>query len=531
MSIRNTFFLLACFFSVSIMPAFNQAKIEDHKLILENQEDYNWWFGVINHGEQMPFYGEYSADIYGDNYGNQIVPFLIAKDGQYIWSEEPLKVDYKNGTLHVKSHGGEIFHSSEATSLKEAYKAASHKFFPPSGKLPDLSLFEAPQYNTWIELMYDQNQKDIMDYAKAILDNGFPPGVIMIDDNWQIDYGNWDFKPDQFPDPKAMIDSLHEMGFKVMLWICPFVSPDSRIYRKLRDEGLLLKEKNGNAAILRWWNGASGLLDFTHPDAVKWFEEQMDYLVEEYGADGFKLDAGDTRYYTDLVAHKDVTPNEHTRLYGEFGLKYPLNEYRANYKLGNQPLVERLRDKGHSWDDLQKLIPHILLQGIAGYAFTCPDMIGGGEYTAFLNNDRLDQKLIVRSAQVHALMPMMQFSVAPWRVLDTEHLAAVKKAVEIRQQHKDLIIDLAKSSAYNGEPIVRSMEYVFPHQGYAKVKDQFLLGDDILVAPLIENGTSQRQVIIPKGKWEDSKGNKINGPKTLTIDVALDELPYYKRIK
>ena len=104
--------------------------------------------------------------------------------------------------------------------------------------------------------------------------------------------------------------------------------------------------------------------------------------------------------------------------------------------MGGQALVERLRDKNHSWNDLQKLVPNMLLEGLMGYPFCCPDMIGGGEYKSFLTGSTIDQELVVRSAQCHALMPMMQFSVAPWRVLDPAHLKAVRKAVQFREKHK-----------------------------------------------------------------------------------------------
>jgi hypothetical protein len=70
-----------------------------------------------------------------------------------------------------------------------------------------------------------------------------------------------------------------------------------------------------------------------------------------------------------------ATPNEQSRLWGEIGLSFPLNEYRAMWKMGGEPLVERLRDKQHTWTDLQKLIPHITTAGLLGYQFTCPDMM------------------------------------------------------------------------------------------------------------------------------------------------------------
>lgn len=65
----------------------------------------------------------------------------------------------------------------------------------------------------------------------------------MIDDNWQKDYGNFNFRPDKFPNPKAMVDELHAMGFKVMLWVSPFVSPDSEEFRYLKTKGIWIKEK------------------------------------------------------------------------------------------------------------------------------------------------------------------------------------------------------------------------------------------------------------------------------------------------
>lgn len=96
---------------------------------------------------------------------------------------------------------------------------------------------------------------------------------------------------------------------------------------------------------------------------------------------------------------------------------------------------------------------------------------------------------------------MMQFSVAPWRILDTDHLNAVKKLVDLRQQFKNKILALARESAKTGEPIMRSMEYEFAHQGFAQVSDQFLLGSDILVAPILNKGMRSRLVKLPKGNW------------------------------
>jgi alpha-glucosidase len=490
-----------------------------------------WWAGIIDHGFRMPLTNGYEADLRGETYGNQGQPLLLSSQGDVIWSVNPLRIKASQEGLLVQTDGAALGRGKSGRSLREAFLYAWKSYFHGSARMPDELLFRCPQYNTWIELMYDQNQVDILKYARGIRHNGFPPGVLMVDDNWQQNYGQWDFKPNKFPDPKAMIASLHADGFKVMLWVCPFVHANSETYAKLAERRLLLKDKSGAVALIKWWNGESALLDFTNPEAVDWFCSRLDYLRTTYAVDGFKFDAGDSSFYQGVIAAQPVSPNTHSELYGRIGLRYPLNEYRAMWKMGGQPLAERLRDKDHSWGDLRKLIPNMLLAGLMGYPFSCPDMIGGGEYKSFQAGATIDQDLVVRSAQCHALMPMMQFSVAPWRVLDEPHLKAVLKAVKVRQEHKDYILDLARESASTGEPVVRSMEYVFPHQGYERVNDQFLLGDRFLVAPVLEQGSRRREVIFPEGKWKGFEGNWYVGPARLSLAVPADELCYFEKVK
>jgi alpha-glucosidase len=200
------------------------------------------------------------------------------------------------------------------------------------------------------------------------------------------------------------------------------------------------------------------------------------------------------------------------------------------WKRGGEPLVERLRDKSNNWEDLQKLIPDITTSGLLGYAFACPDMIGGGEFGSFIGKEKLEQMLIVRSAQCSALMPMMQFSVAPWRVLDSSHFRAVKKAVATRAQFAPLILRLARQSAINGEPIVKKLEYVFPKQGLESCNDQFMLGDSIMVAPMLNSGNA-RTVTFPKGTWKADDGSTITGPAKKEIHVAMDRLPWFRLVR
>ncbi len=514
---------------IAATAAFAQSAVQSELqlCLLPNEA---WWGGATTLGSKMPFgVAPLSINLNGDNRGNQYAPLLISSKGRYVWCDKAFAFSFSSNTLRVTSSGNALLTGQPGPTLRDAYRHASKTFFPTDGKLPDLALFAAPQYNTWIELMYDQNQKDVLKYAHAIVDNGLPPGVLMIDDNWQEDYGKWAFHPGRFNDPKAMMDELHALGFKVMVWVCPFVSADSDVYRALAKKKAFFMEKPGDPAMVSWWNGKSAMLDLSNPAAKAWFTEELAGLQKTYGVDGFKLDAGDTPFYkAAYLAHDALDPNEHAGRFGEIGLAFPLNEYRACWKLAGRPLVQRLRDKNHNWDDLGKLVPDLIAAGLLGYAFVCPDMIGGGEFQSFLNLSSIDQDLVVRSAQTHALAPMMQFSVAPWRVLDATHLDAVKKAVALRMRFTPRILDLAKACAASGEPMLRHMAYVFPEGGYENIGDQFMMGDDLLVAPMLTKGTS-RAVRIPKGQWKADDGSVIEGPVNQTIDVPLARLPFFER--
>lgn len=504
--------------------------IAQSRVVIISEKGESWWGGAVAQAHQAPYgNSSFSTNLNYDNKGNQAQPLLISSQGRVVWSDNPFAFSFTGDSIIIADYTSAVIEKKQGNTLRDAYLAASTNYFPPSGKIPDTLLFTQPQWNTWIELTYNQNQRDILQYAHNILKNGFKPGVIMIDDTWQEDYGVWNFHPGRFPDPAAMMNELHAMGFKVMLWVCPFVSADAVPYRALRDEKGLLRDTTGEPAMIRWWNGTSAVLDLTNPVDSAWFLTELQKLQDSFKVDGFKLDAGDAYFYKEnTVSYRKTAINEQTSLFGKIGLNFPLNEYRAMWKMGGLPLAERIADKNHTWEDLQKLIPQSLTQGLEGYPFVCPDMIGGGDFSSFLNRSTLDQELVVRSAQCHALMPMMQFSVAPWRVLDTLHLHAVKRAVALRNAKINLIMRLVHEAAKTGEPVIRHMEYVFPGKGYAGINDQFMVGNNLLVAPMVNKGTS-RTVILPKGKWVGDDKKMYNGPAKLTIHVPLNRIPYFEK--
>ncbi len=540
---KNTFFLLitSIFFCLPLQ-TFSEYNVLEFKVL----EDEQWWAGAVAQSHLMPIHEQrFEFDFFGNIAGNQGQPLLLSNKGRYVWSEDPFKFQFSNKVLKVESPFGSLQSGNHGQNLAQVYKYVNNRYFPASGKIPAPELFLKPQFNTWIEFTYNQYQQGILDYAHKIVENGFEPGVLMIDEGWFKTYGDWEFEPTRFPDPKSMMTELHQLGFKVILWICPYITSDGQYWKTLwldykakKDTIWIVNAENPDyPAVMQWWNGFSHAVDLSHPDGRAWFTGKLDYLVETYGIDGFKFDGGDAKHYTaerflspTLSFQKDIIPNQHSELFVKVGLDYPYNEYRAAWKMGGQPIAMRLRDKSHNWQDLHKLIPGIVNQGLMGYPFTCPDMIGGGEYLSFMDLEQIDQELVVRAAQCHALMPMMQFSVAPWRILSKENLQI---CVEMANLHTDMgaeILACAKESAKSGEPIVRSMDYVFPNRGYDRITDQFMLGSFILVAPVLEKGARSRIVYLPEGKWKGDDGSIVKGPAKIEIDAPLTRLPWYRKL-
>ena len=135
---------------------------------------------------------------------------------------------------------------------------------------------------------------------------------------------------------------------------------------------------------------------------------------------------------------------------------------------------------------------------------------------------------------MQALMPMMQFSLNPWRVMtraeDKKYLDAISKAGRIRAKYAQKILALAKESAKTGEPIAAHMEYAFPGNGYEKVRDQWALGGDLIVAPVLSQDDA-RTVELPAGTWRDDLGSLHRGPAKLELkNVPIERLPYYEKV-
>lgn len=237
------------------------------------------------------------------------------------------------------------------------------------------------------------------------------------------------------------------------------------------------------------------------------------------------------------------SPNEYSTLWAE--LAHGVNptqsrvEVRVGCKSQHLPITVRLMDKMSSWGrdgGLQSIIPSVLSLGVIGYPFILPDMIGGNAYEDYeitIKGDIPDRELYIRWMQTCIFMPSVQFSIVPW-MYDDEVLAITKQLLKVREEYAPTFISLAEESAKNHFPIIRPLWWLEPENEDALVvDDEFLVGNDLLVTPVVTQGGRKRDVFIPTGSWKDTlRGEVIEGPILVKdYSVALNELPFFERVK
>ncbi|MBQ8321103.1 MAG: glycoside hydrolase [Clostridia bacterium] len=513
-------------------------------------DDEYWWGGSTAMTCKLPITKKSFYELDMNAAYNQTMPLFLSSMGRYIWSAEPFTVSVHDGVIACKGPS-EIIIKKCGNTLKDAYLYAMKKHFPFSGKIPPMKFFATAQYNTWMEMDYNQTQEGVLEYARNIVKNGYPAGIIMIDEGWHTRYGLWEFDFTKFPDPKAMVDELHALGFKVMLWVVPMVTADGKDFiistepdRKFLTGGggennYFLRTDDGSVALVHWWNGYSAMLNMCKAEDREFLKSKLDFLMQTYGIDGFKFDGGNISAYNEANivngTQTKYTPKELNRAWCDFGAEYEYHEYKDTFGGGGKPTIQRIRDRLHSWDSeygLGSLIPAALCQGLIGHPFICPDMIGGGEWSLnYQRGFKIDGELIVRMAQCSALFPMMQFSWAPWRVLDSTMARLSLEAARLHEEFAEYISALVRESALSGEPIIRHMEYEFPYCSYAEIEDQFMLGSDVLVAPVIKKGEVVRTVHLPLGNWLYLGKIEYEGGRIVTVDAPIETLPYFIKRK
>lgn len=386
--------------------------------------------------------------------------------------------------------------------------------------------YAEPVWNSWAQFYTKVDQAKLLDYAQDLHEAGITGHALQLDDKWESNYGNMTFDPKAYPDPKAMSQKIHDLGFDFGLWVTLWINLDSDQYQYAADHGYLLKDAADTTkpCTVTWWNGTAGIVDLGNPEAKAWYEGRLKSLMDTYDVDGLKFD---TRFFDERCApHEGYKPTDYQRLGAGLADEYDLQGVgirvhwdTAAHQAG---FVTRQVDKGTGWNSLRASVTQNLAISTIGYPFVTTDMIGGSSA-----QPAPTKQVLVRWAQSAALMPLMYASTSPVDtidpgtgqkvVYDEETIALYRQAIARHARLAPYIWDQVQQTLRTGDPVMRPLFFDFPQDKPAyTITDEWMLGPAVLAAPQLTDAPT-RSIHLPPGTWYDvAHGRAVHGGRTLT---------------
>ena len=365
---------------------------------------------------------------------------------------------------------------------------------------------------------------------------------------WHI-YGP--IPPGDYPNLTGLIQELHGRDLKVLGYLNPFVYPEWTGYQEAAQKGFLVQDSSGQPYLQEWPFGHRAYVDFTNPEAVRWWKGRIRHALADVGFDGAMLDFGEDaprngRYAGGQSGY--LLDNMYPLLYHqaafEAGQAAKPGDFvffaRAGYS-GSQPYTTGrfTGDQTRSWDPergLSSVIPAVLNGSLSGWPYWGPDIAG------FFQGERAvdgpgEKELWMRWVQMGALMPTMRDMygamdgdpVDLWT--DDETLSVFRTYAELHTALKPYLYRYAGIAHRQGLPIVRPLFLNYPHEAETYVlEDQYLLGDDVLAAPVLNPGQTERSVYLPAGRWRYYWTDAVHeGPGRVTVPAPLRHIPLFLR--
>lgn len=394
-------------------------------------------------------------------------------------------------------------------------------------------------FGTWISSgFFVDTQERVLHRARTIRERGIPCDVLHLDTYWQTD-GHWsDLRWDAttFPDPEGMLAELDGMGFKVCLWMNPYISHLSPAFPEAAAAGYFLKTPDGEPYVADCWHGSypeCAIVDFTNPEAVTWFQGLLRPLLRQ-GVQVFKTDFAEGVPY-DAVAFNGMSGtdlhNVYTLLFNDVVAEvtrevagHGMVWARSSFLGGQRHSAQWSGDIYTSYAAMGSTIRGGLAHGLSGIPFWSHD---AGGFTGTPTDD-----LYVRWAQFGALSPLVRFhgttSREPWEFPAVEE--QVKEAIRLRYRLMPYLYSAAVEAARTGAPMMRALCVDHPDDPVAWQADlEYMLGPDLLVAPMT-SPDGLRKVYLPHGEWVDYwTGDVLSGGRYVTAETPLERIPLFVR--
>ncbi len=398
-------------------------------------------------------------------------------------------------------------------------------------------------------------QERVLALAKEFRARGIPCDVLYLDIDYMDGYRVFTWDANRFPNFKGMLDTLHAQGFKVVAILDPGIKIDlayaAYVSGTARD--VFLKYPDGALMAGPVWAGMSHFPDFSKPDARAWWAEHCEELLRA-GIDGLWNDmcepavfgTAGARTIPDYVIHDQEgmgsTHLMHHNLYGmlmgrssmEAQQRFrpdrrPVNMIRAGYAGAQRYASTWTGDNTSDWDHLRLSISMTLNSGLSGAPMTGPD-VGGfhGECGA---------ELFTRWLQAACLLPYYRAHTArgtgdqePW-THGQPYEAINQETIALRYRLLPYLYSAVALCHEYGWPVVRPVFMAEPdNPDIRHIDDSYLLGDALLVAPVLEEGAVSRTVYIPAGEWYDFYTNEVlAGGQEVEVFAPLERLPLFVR--
>ncbi|MEC0182272.1 alpha-xylosidase [Paenibacillus peoriae] len=522
--------------------------------------------GYITDPQDEPFFreqlelgiGEY---IYG--LGERFTPFV--KNGQVvdIWNEDggtSSEQTYKNIPFYLSNKGYGVFvNHPEKVSYEIASENVSKVQFSVSGESLEYfiigganpkevldnytkltgkpALPPAWTFGLWLTTSFttDYDEATVNHFVDGMAERDLPLSVFHFDCFWMKEYQWCDFQwdRDMFSDPEGMLKRLKAKGLKICAWINPYIAEKSILFDEGMEKGYLVKTADGSVWQWDMWQAGMGLVDFTNPAAVAWYQDKLKVLVDQ-GVDCFKTDFGE-RIPTDVVYYDGSDPvkmhNYYTYLYNKavFDVleeKLGKNEAalfaRSATAGGQQFPVHWGGDCSSTYESMAESLRGGLSLGLSGFGFWSHD-ISGFESTAAPDVYKRWVQFGLLSS--HSRLHGNESYRVPW-LFDEESVDVVRSFTKLKCSLMPYLYSSAVESSVRGLPMMRAMVLEFPQDPTCATLDlQYMLGDSILVAPIF-NKEGDVQYYVPEGQWTNLLTNKsVTGGRWVNEHHDFTTLP------
>ncbi|MFT4028273.1 MAG: glycoside hydrolase family 31 protein [Protaetiibacter sp.] len=371
------------------------------------------------------------------------------------------------------------------------------------------------------------------------------------------------FPPDgAWPDPKGMVDELHRRGVRVHLWQIPLIKlrphpigqAKADADAAIRD-GVLIREEapDGTLRPYRnrgWWFPLALMPDLSDERAARWWTDKRRYLVDEVGIDGFKTDGGEHAWGRELVyldgrrgdEKNNTFPVHYARAYGELLRscgKAPVTFSRAGFTGSQAHGAFWAGDENSTWEAFR----FSLLAGLN--AASCGIVYWGWDLAGF-SGEVPTAELYLRSAAAAAFVPIMQYHSefnhhrlpsrdrTPWNIAertgDARVIPVFRRFTQLRERLVPYLAAEARRAIAAGEPLMRPLYFDAPGAPEAFAHPfAWMLGDELLVAPVVEEGAAGVRAWLPDGDWVDAFTGTRHGGGLVERETPLDETPVWIR--